>query len=145
MHCRLTLYSALFFLPAATMTQTTVDERKESEMANARIMAARKVASVTAQRCLANLSSWRAKDNADDKAKVKAPSFWYEKLSTEELVRRSRESISCGSVLRHTPHREDSPMMTSYGLAFEDELVSRAEAVLVRHHLMHEYLLKSSE
>ena len=35
--------------------------------------------------------------------------------------------------------------MTSYGLAFEDELVSRAEAVLVEHHLMHEYLLKSSE
>jgi hypothetical protein len=92
MHRRLTLYIVLFLLPAATMAQTTVDERKESEMANARIMEARKVASVTAQRCLANLSSWRAKDNADDKAKVKAPSFWYEKLSTEELVRHSRDN-----------------------------------------------------
>jgi hypothetical protein len=52
MNCRLTLYIALFLLPAATMAQTTVDERKESEMANARIMAARKAASVTAQKCL---------------------------------------------------------------------------------------------
>ena len=103
MNCRLTLYIALFFLPAATMAQTTVNERMESEMANARIMAARKAASVTPQKCLTNLSNWRAKDNADDKAKVKAPSFWYGKLSTEELVRRSRESISCSSVLRHTP------------------------------------------
>ena len=145
MNRRLTLYVALLLLPAATMAQTTTDERTESEMAAARITAARKAASFTAQQCLADLSSWRAKDNADDKAKVKVPSFWYEKLSTEELVRRSRESISCGSVLRRTQHREDSPMMTSYGLAFEDELVSRAEAVLVEHHLMHEYLLKSSE
>jgi hypothetical protein len=75
----------------------------------------------------------------------KTTNFWYEKLSTEELVRRARESISCGSILRHTTRRDDSPMMTSYGLAFEDELVSRAEAVLVEHHLMHEYMLKSSK
>jgi hypothetical protein len=145
MNRRLTLYVALLWLPAGTMAQTTVDERTESGIASARIAAARKAASVTAQQCLGDLSSWRAKDSADDKAKVKTPSFWYEKLPTEELVRRSRESISCSSVLRHTPHREDSPMMTSYGLAFEDELVSRAEAVLVEHHLMHKYLLKSSE
>jgi hypothetical protein len=145
MNRRLTLYVALLLLPAATMSQTTVDERMESEMANARIIAAGKAASVTAQKCLANLSSWRAKDNADDKAKAKVPHFWYERLSTEQLVRLSRESISCGSVLRHTQQREDSPMMTSYGLAFEDELVSRAEAVLVEHYLMHEYLLKSSK
>ena len=140
---RLTFYVALLLLPVTSMAQATTDERTESEMAAARITAARKVPSVTGQQCLADLSSWRAKDTADDKAKVKAPSFWYEKLSTEELVRRSRESISCGSVLRHTQHREDSPMMTSYGLAFEDELVSRAEAVLVEHHLMHEYLSKT--
>jgi hypothetical protein len=145
MNRRLTLYVALLWLPAGTMAQTTVDERTESGIASARIAAARKAASVTAQQCLADLSSWRAKDNADDKAKVKEPNFWYEKLSTEELVRRSRESISCSSVLRRTPHREDSPMMTSYGLAFEDELVSRAEAVLVEHNLMHEYMLKSSK
>ena len=145
MNRRLTLYVAVLLLPAATMSQITTDERTESERAAARITAARKAESVTAQQCLADLSSWRAKDNADDKAKVKAPSFWYEKLCTEELVRRSRESISCGTVLRHTPRREDSPMMTNYGLAFEDELVSRAEAVLVEHHLMHEYLLKSSK
>ena len=36
-------------------------------------------------------------------------------------------------------------MMTSYGLAFEDELISRAEAVLVEHHLIDEYLSKSSK
>ena len=145
MNRRFTLYVALLWLPAGTMAQTTVDERTESGIASARIAAARKAASVTAQQCLADLSSWRAKDNADDKAKVKEPNFWYEKLSTEELVRRARESISCGSVLRHTTRRDDSPMMTGYGLAFEDELVSRAEAVLVDHHLMHEYMLKSSK
>jgi hypothetical protein len=140
MNRRWMLWVALLF-PVTTMAQTTT----ESDVAVARITAARKAASITAQQCLADLSSWRAKDTSDDKAKVKAPGFWYEKLSTEELVRRSRESISCGSILRHTQHREDSPMMTSYGLAFEDELVGRAEAVLVEHHLMHEYLLKSSK
>ena len=46
MNCRLTLYIVLFLLPAATMAQTTVDERKESEMANARIMAARSVSEI---------------------------------------------------------------------------------------------------
>ena len=80
MNRRLMLCVALLF-PVTTMAQTTT----ESDVAVARITAARKAASVTAQQCLADLSSWRAKDTADDKAKVKAPSFWYEKLSTEEL------------------------------------------------------------
>src|SRR4029077_14863189 len=98
---RWTLYVVLLLLPAATMAQTTINERTESGMAAARIAAARKAASVTVQQCLADLSSWRAKDNADDKARAKASNFWYGKLSTEELVRLSRESLSFGSVLRH--------------------------------------------
>ena len=76
MNRQLTLYVVLLLLPAATMAQTTVDEKMESGMAHARIISARKAASVTAQQCLTDLSSWRAKDNADDKAKVKAPHFW---------------------------------------------------------------------
>ena len=79
------------------------------------------------------------------KRRLKRHISGYEKLSAEELVRLSRESLSCGSVLRHAHHREDLPMTASYGLAFENELVGRAEAVLVEHYLMREYLLKSSE
>ena len=142
----LIVYFSLLLLPACTIAQTTMNEKMESGTATARITAARKAASaVTAPQCLADLSSWEAKDNADDKAKVESPAYWYQKLSTEELVRLSSESASCGSALRHAHNREDASMMPVYGRMFENELVGRAEAVLVEHHLMHEYLLKSSE
>jgi len=115
-------------------------------MAHARIIAARNAASaVTAQQCVADLSSWEARDEADDNAKVESPSFWHQKVSTEELVRLSQESVSCSSALRHAHHKADASMMPYYGRMFDGELLSRAEAVLVEHHLMHEYLLKSSE
>jgi hypothetical protein len=128
------------------MAQTTVNEKMESGTANARIIAARKTASaVTAQQCLADISSWDTKDNADEKANVQQPNWWYQKLSTEELVRLSSESASCNTALRHARHVGDSRVMTSYGRMFDAELLSRAEAILVEHHLMHEYLLKSSE
>jgi hypothetical protein len=143
---RLMVYVALLFLPAATMAQTTVNEKMESGTANARIIAARKAASaVTAQQCLADISSWSAKDNADEKANVEQPNWWYQKLSTEELVRLASESVSCSTALRHAHHVGDSRVMIGYGRMFENELLRRAEAVLVEHHLMHEYLLKSSE
>jgi hypothetical protein len=143
---RLIVYFVLCLLPACAIAQTTVNDKMESGTANARIIAARKAASgVTAQQCLAELSSWEAKDNADDKAKIESPAFWYQKLSTEELVRLSSESASCGSVSRHAHNREGASMMPFYGRMFDAELLTRAESILVDHHLMHEYLLKSSE
>ncbi len=143
---RLIVYVALLSLPATTMAQATVNERMESGTANARIIAARKAASaVTAQQCLADISSWNAKDNADEKANVEQRNWWYQKLSTEKLARLSSESVSCSTVLRHARHVGDSRVMVGYGRMFDVELLGRAEALLVEHHLMHEYLLKSSE
>jgi hypothetical protein len=138
--------AALLLLPARTMAQTAVDEKMQSRTASERIVAARKAASVvTAQQCQADLSSWEAKDDADDRAKVESPNFWYEILSTEELVRLYAESASCGSALRHAHRREDASMMPYYGRMFNSELLFRAENVLTEHYLMQEYLLKSSE
>ena len=142
---RLLAYVALLLLPACTMAQTTVDEKIESETARNRITAARTAASVTVQQCVADLSSWEARDEADDKANIESFAYWYQKLSTEELVRLSRESLSCSSALRHAHRRADASMMPAYGRMFDGELLGRAEAVLVEHHLMHAYLLRSSE
>jgi hypothetical protein len=146
MSCRWIIYVCLLLLPTCTMAQTSVNEKAESGLANARILAAKQAASaVTAPQCLADLSSWEAKDEADDKAKVEPPAFWDQKLSTEELIRLSRESVSCGSVLRHAHHQDSASMMPFYGRTFDAELLARAETILVEHYLMHEYLLKSSE
>lgn len=141
-----TLFVALLLLPVAALAQTTVEEKSNSGLAFARLFAARKAASVvTAQQCLADSSSWEAKDGADERAKVEAPAYWYEKLSTEELVRLSSETVSCSTALRHAHHEGDSLVMVGYGRRFDSELLSRAEAVLHDHYLMHEYLLKGSE
>jgi ethanolamine ammonia-lyase small subunit len=146
MGCRSIFYFALTFLPAATTAQTDVNEKMESGIANARIIAARKAASaVTAQQCLADISSWDAKNHTDLRANVEQPNWWYRKLSTEEIVRLASESTSCSTALRHAHQEDDSRLMNSYGRMFENELLGRAEAVLIDHHLMHEYLLKSSE
>ena len=146
MSCRSIFYFALFFLAAATMAQTDVNEKMESGIANARIIAARKTASVvTAQQCLADISSWGAKNHADLKADVEQPNWWYRKLSTEELVRLASESTSCSTALWHARREGDSRLMNSYGRMFENELLGRAEAVLIDHHLMHEYLLRGSD
>jgi hypothetical protein len=146
MNCRLVLSVALLLLPVAMAAQTTTNDKMESGTANARIIAARKAASaVTVQQCLADLSSWGARDNADDKAKAGNPNFWYQKVSTEALVQLSTESLYCGPVLRRVHRRNDVPLMHDYEAMFSSELLHRAEAVLLEHHLMHEYLLKSSE
>jgi hypothetical protein len=145
MSCRL-VFVALLFLPTATMAQTSPGEKTESGMANAQLIAARKAASaVTARQCLADLSSWEAKDSADEKTKVKQPNWWYQKLSTEKLARLAQETVVCFSALRLAHQRDDALMMPSYGRMFDRELLDRAEAVLVERHLMHEYLLKSSK
>jgi hypothetical protein len=146
MNRRLILSVALLSLPVTIMGQTTTNEKMESGTAHARIIAARDAASaVTGQQCLADLSSWEARENADDKAKVANPNFWYQKVSTQELVRLATESLHCGPALRRAHRRNDVPLMHDYEAMFNSELLHRAEAVLVEHHLMHEYLLKGSE
>jgi hypothetical protein len=145
MKLRLVLFVALLLLPVAISPQTTINEKMDSGTAHARIIAARNAATaVTVQQCLADLSSWEARDNADDKAKVEKQ-YWHQKLSTEELVRLGTESLYCAPVLRRAHRRGDVPLMHDYEALFNSELLHRAEAVLVEHHLMHEYLLKSSE
>jgi hypothetical protein len=136
---------AFLFFPLTVHAQATVKEKDESGLASGRIIAARRAArAVTVQQCLADLSSWEAKDEADEKAKVESPDFWYAKLSTEELVRLSAESSSCSSVLRHAHRLDNASMMPLWGRMFENELLGRAEAILAEHYLMQEYLLQSS-
>jgi hypothetical protein len=137
---------ALLFFPLTLHAQTTVNQKAESGLASDRILAARQAATVvTAPQCLADLSSWEAKDDADDKAKVETHAFWYKKLSTEELVRLARESGSCGSILRRAHRQDSASMMPFYGRMFDGELLLRAEGILAEHYLTHEYLLKSSD
>ena len=144
MNLQLLPVTALLLLPCVAATQTN-DEKIASGVAHARIVAARTASVVTTQACLADLSSWEAKDVADEKAKREAPEFWYEKLSTEELVRLSRESLSCGTVLKRAGHQYGASRMPLYGREFENELLWRAEAILADHFLMHEYLLRSTQ
>jgi hypothetical protein len=146
MNCRLMLSVALLLLPGATSAQTTIDEKMESGTAYDRIIAARKAASaVTVQQCLADISSWIARDQADENANVEQPRLWFQKLSTEELTRLSSESAFCGKALMHARHQGDLGVLVSYGRMFDAQLLSRAEAILAERHLMQEYLLRSSE
>lgn len=140
------LAAFLLLLPVAALAQTTAEETSPSGLANSRLIAARKAASsVTAKQCQTDLSNWQRRDAADDKANIKQPNLWVQKLSTEELVRLDSESAFCSSLLRHANRPTYAEMDLLYGRMFAGELLNRAEAVLLERHLMQEYLLKRSQ
>ena len=83
-------------------------------------------------------------DAYDDKTKADAPNFWYEKLSTEELLRLTVESGNCITII--IPFRNLIRMLQFYShqAEFNLELRSRAQSILYDHGLYHEYLLAIS-
>jgi hypothetical protein len=142
MNLRLSAVAVFLLLASATKAQTT-EVKMDSGLASARIVAARKTIPLSAQQCLANLSVWKSNDAADEKLKVEAPAWWYQKLSTEELVRLSSQSLACGSTLQRD-HQQDQSLMRNYCLAFTTQLLFRAENVLTDNYLMNAYLLRPS-
>ena len=112
--------------------------RSESKQAEERIRMAH-LAVPTTQQCLADLSSWTIRSDADEKMKVEIPNWWYQQLSTEELERLSHEMLSCTSLLRRA-HREEMIMILFYERQLDDELLIRAKEVLADHYLTNEYL-----
>jgi hypothetical protein len=82
---------------------------------------------VTAPQCLEDLSSWETKDE-DNKAKVELPNLWYQKLSTEELVRLDAEGTYCTLPLRHAHHKEEAQTMPYFGRSFAAELIGKMVA-----------------
>jgi hypothetical protein len=140
------LFLGLLLLPTVISPQATINEKLESGTAYARIVAARNGAkAVTAEQCLSNLSSWQATDEADRKSKVAQPNWWYQKLSTEELARLSADSHYCFPVLLGSRRQHEASLIIDYAPLFSTELLRRAEGVLIKHHLVNEYLLMSSE
>ena len=140
------LAAILLLLPVTALAQTAADQISQSGLANSKLIAARKAASsVTAKQCQADLSNWQRRDAADDKANVKQPNLWVQKLPTEELVRLDSESASCSSLLRRANRPTYAEMDLLYGRMFAGELLNRAEAVLSERHLLQEYLSKRSQ
>lgn len=121
-----------------------IEARMNEAMARARVLAAEKSSPVTAQQCMADVSRWEAMDASDDKTKADAPNFWYEKLSTEELLRLTVESRNCITII--IPFRNLIRMLQFYSHQeeFNLELRSRAQSILNDHGLYHEYLLAIS-
>jgi hypothetical protein len=122
----------------------------DERLADQRIATASKRVPVTIKQCLADISSWQEKDSLDEKAKVDPSNYWYEKLSTEELLRLNAESSSCVSKLlwdqnRDRNHSSEITTILIYGKSFSSELLSRARSVILDHYLSHEWLLKGSK
>jgi hypothetical protein len=121
--------------------QDSVESRVTEWKARGRALLAERVPSVTAKQCLSDITSWAARDDADTKAKVNSPDYWYEKLSTEEVMRLAAESLSCWRIIDRNGHAT----LVGYELRFNVELWARAKAILIRHDLLHELLLESGD
>lgn len=143
---RSTVLAALLLLSASVSGQDSstlgpqLESRMNEHMASARLIAAERRPSVTSKQCTADMASWDDRDDADDKAKVQAPNYWFEKLSTEELMRLSRESTACSA---HYSGPQSTKFL-NYSGVLEIELFNRAEAILRNHGLIHELLLETS-
>jgi hypothetical protein len=100
-------------------------------MASAHVAAAHSAEAESPSICLADISTWEKRDAADQKAKKHL--WWYQLLSTEELIRLDNEAARCIG-------RPDIEAL--YSSLFQRELLSRAEAVLRDNQLLNEYLMR---
>jgi hypothetical protein len=114
-------------------------------LAQKRVLRAGEPPSFTINQCLADLSSWNAKDDTDNKAKVEHPNYWYEKLSTEELIRLATECFVCFGTFQRALRRDDVVFVMLHERLFNIELRWRATNVLRDHGLFHEWLLKGAK
>jgi hypothetical protein len=136
----------LLMFAALPVTAQSIEEKMTEHLANARVLAAKTRSPVTTQQCNADLSSWEARNVADG-PKVDSPNIWYEKLSTEELLRLEAVSLSCGE--KHFPlsvseARDHKFNFIMWHGTFAMVLLFRAENILEDHGLYHKYLLEPS-
>ncbi len=87
--------------------------------------------------CRADLASWLNQDKQS--TKVSKGPFWFDRLSTEELKRRSTEAEQCGL---NTKDPELAHQFLLFCSAFKHALLERAEYVIKAHGLTEEYLLE---
>jgi hypothetical protein len=81
------------------------------------------------------------RDEEDNRKKVDADNYWFQNVSSEELVRMTSEALSCKS-RKVSRLLGDRAAFTNFQASFLFELLSRAEAILRRHHFMKEYSLE---
>jgi uncharacterized protein YcfL len=135
------MLAVLMLLAASVFGQDPSESQLNEGMASARLIAAERMQPVTSKQCVADMAGWEARNESDTKANVQAPDYWYEKFSTEELMRLSRESVACSG---HMANGLQRAKFLSYDGQFLSELYGRAEAILRNHGLIHELLLETS-
>jgi hypothetical protein len=130
-------------LAGQSLQDPQIDARMNEGMARARGIAASRNSLATTELCTADLSRWEAMDVDDKKAKADSPNYWYEKLSTEELLRQTAEIQKCALITPFSDH--DRQLQLYMRLAeFSMTLRFRAENILIDNKLYHEYLLAFS-
>jgi hypothetical protein len=133
-----------FLLASPLFGQTTNMDTQASQIAYARVAKARQAVRISLETCTADLSGWDARDTEDDRSKAEQPNWWYQKLSTEELVRLSGEAASCPAIFRSANDKARAHSASNWRGLFDATLLYRAEAVIADHHLMNDYLLSTS-
>jgi hypothetical protein len=109
-------------------------------LAYARLIAAHKLPTVTHGQCVSAQGDWLERDKAD---KENGP-YWYQKVSTEELIRMASLSTACGTeaIQGQNPNATSVAAFVARSRQFDYVLLTRAEAVLHNHALIEEYLLQ---
>jgi len=111
-------------------------------LAYARLIATHTLPTVTHGQCYGAQGDWLERDTAKDGYKKDGP-YWYQRLSTEELVRMASLSTACAT---EEIQNQSNPNATSVAAfvartrQFEYVLLNRAETVLHNHALTEEYL-----
>jgi hypothetical protein len=110
------------------------------KLAYARLIAAHKLPTVTRGQCFNAQGDWLERDKSD---KEDGP-YWYQKVSTEELVRMASLSTACGTEARQGQNSNATSVaaFVARSRQFDNVLLNRAESVLYNHSLIEEYLLQ---
>jgi hypothetical protein len=116
-----------------------IETKQREGLAYSRLGAAKQTPAVTHAQCSAMLTEWQQRDKGDRSNST----FWFERLSTEELTRLSRMALACEQEdYQRYRHREDygeALRFAMYALQFHSQLLFRAETVLHDHALIEEY------
>jgi hypothetical protein len=139
---KFTMLAVVMLLSASIFGQDSIENRVAEATAGDRLTAAERYPIITSQQCVADLASWESRNQTDVAVKVTEPNYWYEKLSTEELAKLSKEAFSCQTI--STEYSVTFSKMSVWSDYFQEQVYLRAEAVLRSHGLIHELLLETS-
>lgn len=109
-------------------------------LAYARLIAAHKLPTVTHGQCFSAQGDWLERDKTD---KQNGP-YWFQQVSTEELIRMASLSTACATEggQGENPNATSIAAFVARSRQFDYVLLTRAEAVLHNHALIEEYLLR---